>query len=59
MKKPKMPKVCDTCMEDEELHWSEDEGMWICDLCEEAIHEDRAMNDYWLEESYKHMEEEE
>jgi len=55
MAKPKKPKVCDGCVEDEELHWSEENDMWICDLCEEAINEGRAIYEMQLEESFDAM----
>jgi len=58
MKRPEMPKICDTCLEDEKLHWSEEEEMWICDECEESLYEKRAVDEMWLQESYKYMDEE-
>jgi len=59
MKKPKKPEVCDGCMENEELHWSEDEGMWICDLCEEAFYEERSIYEMELQDSFDAMLDEE
>ena len=58
MKRPKMPKVCDTCSEGEELHWSEEEEMWICNECEEASYEKRSVDDMWLQEAHQYIGEE-
>jgi len=33
-----VPKYCescrDACTQDENLHWNDELGLWICDLCE-------------------------
>lgn len=55
--KSKKPKVCDACLENYPLHWSEEEEMWICDECEEALYEKRSVDDYWYQESINHMDE--
>jgi len=59
MKKTKKPKKCDCCMEEGELHWSKEEDMWMCDGCEDDLYEKRCMDDYWEQESFKAMLEEE
>jgi hypothetical protein len=52
---PKKPEMCDCCLEEYELHWSQEEEMWICDACDADLYEKRAIDQMYYQDSLKHM----
>jgi len=59
MKKPKKPKKCDSCFEEEELHWSKKYEEWICDLCERDLDEQEMIRLNEEDEAFEAMLDEE